>query len=149
MTLGRPRLLLVDDDIARRLELTGWLAGRWDVRPATLDEDPVRLARQLRPEGALLAMDRKVSERVLRVCRTLRTDVRAVPFVGIYEAGSRRRGAWIAMELWMASGYLGLPSDEAGVSGWVDAMARGERPSVVPERAEGALDRLRGMLRGR
>lgn len=149
MNPGRPRLLLVDDDIARRLELTGWLAARWDVRPATLDDDPVRLARQLRPEGALLAMDRKVSDRVLRVCRTLRTDVRAVPFVGLYEGGSRRRGAWIAMELWMASGYLGLPSDEPGVTGWVEAMARGERPSVVPARAEGALDRLRGMLRGR
>lgn len=148
MTAPRPRLLLVDDDTARRLEFTAALSAGWDVHPAGLDDDPLRLARGLRPGVVLLALEKARSEQVLRLCRTLRTDLRPIERVGIYEGGSRRRGSWIAMELWMADGYLGLPTDPATLSAWVDALVRGERPNQGPSREEGgALGRLRSLLR--
>jgi DNA-binding response OmpR family regulator len=148
VTPTRPRLLLVDDDHARRLEFTSALSARWDVQPVGLDDDPLRLARSLRPPVVLLALEKARSEQVLRLCRTLRTDLRPIERVGIYEGGARRRGAWIAMELWMADGYLGLPTDGATLAGWVDAVVRGDRPNQAPTRDEGgAMGRLRSLLR--
>lgn len=49
----------------------------------------------------------------------------------------------------MADGYLGLPNDAGTVATWVDALHRGERPSVPPLAGGGALNRLKDLLRSR
>lgn len=148
MIVPRPKLLLVDDDLPRRLQVTSDLGARWDVHPCTLDDDPLKLARAMRPSVVLLGMERRTSDRVLKLSRGLRTDLRPIDRVGIYEGGSRRRGPWIAMELWMADGWLGLPADAATFVRWVDALAAGEKPRFEPPAGEGgALGRLRSLVR--
>lgn len=149
MSVVRPRLLLVDDDLTRRLEHTARLSATWDVQPVSHSDEPLRIARASRPDVIVLTAERKQTEAVLRLCRTLRTDVRPARRVGVIEATTRPRGAWIAMELWMADGWLGLPNDGEVVAAWVEALHRGERPNVPPRPAGGPLNRLKDLLRSR
>lgn len=145
MTALRPRMLLVDDDVPRRLELTSIFSGRCEVQPAGYADDPVRLARTGRPDVVVLTTRGRAPETTLRMCRTLRSDVRPIRLVAIAEAGPRPRGAFVAMELWMASGYLGLPSEPERVATFIDALLRGERPQVAP--ASAAPGGLRSLWR--
>lgn len=140
----RLRLLLVDDESARRLELTAALTAGWDVHPLSWADEPLKVARAERPDIVLLASKPKQSELTFRLCRTLKTDVRPVLRVAIYEEPSRARGPWIAMELWMADGHLLLPTEPAVFAAWVEAVWRGERPAQV---AVGGGGGLGGLLR--
>ena len=148
MTAPRPRLLLIDDDTPRRLELTSILSARCDVQPAGYADDPLRLARTGRPEIVLFVTRGRAPEATLRLCRSLRTDVRPIRAVALAEAGPRPRGAFVAMELWMATGYLGLPAGPEQLLPFIEALLRGERPQVAPlTEPPGALRTLWRRLR--
>lgn len=150
MLSGRPKLLVIDDDPTRRLQSTATLAQLFDAFPLAHDEDPLRAARTRRPDIALVTLSRRDSEAGLRLVRTLRTDPRPVPRVGVLEHPPHPRGPWVAMELWMADGWLGLPANPAGLREFTEALWRGERPVRRPPAAErGALGRLVDRLRGR
>lgn len=150
MLSGRPRLLVIDDHPARRLESTATLAPLFDAFPLAHDEDPLRAARTRRPDIALVTLARRDAEAGLRLVRTLRTDPRPVPRVGVLEHPPYARGPWVAMELWMADGWLGLPADAAALRAFTEALWRGDRPVRRPPAPErGALGRLLDRLRGR
>lgn len=150
MLAARPRLLIIDDDVARRLEYTSALAGRFDAWPLADGEDPLRAARVRRPDLALVALSRRDVEAGLRLVRTLRTDTRPVPRVGVLEAGPRPRGAFVCMELWMADGWLGLPATGAEVVEFALAVHQGERPvRTGATEGGGRLARLVSRVRGR
>jgi DNA-binding response OmpR family regulator len=138
----RLKVHLVDDEPARRLELTAALTTRWDVHPLSLADEPLKAARAERPDMVLLAMRSRSSDAVLRLCRTLRTDVRPIFRVGVYEEPARARGPWIAMELWMADGHLLLPTDAETFAAWAEAVWRGERPAQGAAAQGGGVGRL-------
>lgn len=147
MLHDRPRLLVIDEEPARRLEIVAWLAAHYDAWPLPEGEDPLRSARTGRPDMALIVLGRQ-PDRALRLSRALRTDTRPVPRVGVLEGGGRPKGAFVAMELWMADGWLGLPTDEPTLVGFVGELWRGERPNqpttAAPHPVRSLLRRLRG-----
>lgn len=150
MNGSRPRLLVIDDDPARRLESTSILAQPFDAFPVAHEEDPLRAARTRRPDIALVTLSRRDTEAGLRLVRTLRTDPRPVPRVGVLEPPPYARGPWVAMELWMADGWMGVPVDAAALLEFTEALWRGERPvRRPPPPSRGLVGRLIARARGR
>lgn len=140
-----PRLLLVDEVTARRLRVAAALTGAFDVITASDGEDPLRVARSSRPDLVLVAVHRAHPEASLRLCRTLRTDVRPVRRVAVYDARARPAEAEAVMGPWLADGYLtGSRFDE--ILAFAEAVWRGERPVRNVGPAPSALARLAGRL---
>lgn len=145
----RPRLLLLEHEVARRLEAVAALAAAWDVVPVAEGEDPLRVARTRRPDVAILSVHPRRPDVVFRLCRTLRTDVRPVPRVAIVDRTGAPRDPTQVLDLWLADGYLAGPTDVARFVEFVDAVARGDRPVVAPDAPHGALTRLLRRLKAR
>jgi DNA-binding response OmpR family regulator len=145
---ARPRVLVVDDRAPDRLHVVAALAGRFDVFPLPTGDDPLRAARARRPELVLLALGRGSVDDTLRICRTLRTDVRPIAHVAVYARGRPPRTAEQVCGTWCADGYLAGPFEGPALLAFVDAVLRGERPVHLPEAAPSPLSRLVNRLRG-
>jgi DNA-binding response OmpR family regulator len=142
MLRDRPRLLVIDDDPARRIAFTSVLGAAFDAWPLPADEDPLKVARTSRPDLALVVYGGRRTDGALRLIRTLRTDTRPIPRVAAVEDGARPRGAFVARELWMADGWLGLPNEDDVLLAFAEAVWRGERPAIPAKREPGAIRRL-------
>ena len=147
--LATPHVLVVDESPRVRLRAVAALAGPFEVEPLPTGEDALRVARARRPELVLFAIHRANADDVLRMCRTLRTDVRPIERVGVYAVGRPPRPADVVMEAWRADGYLAGEWDGAALRAFVEAVLRGERPVRLPPADDGVLGRLVGRLRGR
>ncbi|MDP2315808.1 MAG: hypothetical protein Q8P41_23125 [Pseudomonadota bacterium] len=144
---ARPRVLVVDDRPRDRLHAVAALAERFDVYPLPSGEDPLRAARARRPELVLLSLSRGGVDEALRVCRTLRTDVRPIERVAVYARGRPPRTAEQVCDDWRADGYLAGDFDGAALLAFVEAVLRDERPVRLPEPSANALMRLWGRIR--
>lgn len=142
MLRDRPRLLVVDEDPARRFELTATLSARFDAWALPAEEDPLRTARNQRPDVVVVVYGGRRTDDGLRLIRALRTDTRPIERVAAIEVGARPRGGFVAMELWMADGWLALPNPPEAVEAFVGAVWRGERPKVSAVSEPGAVRRL-------
>lgn len=142
MLRDRPRLLVVDEDPARRIELTATLSGTFDAWALPAEEDPLRTARNQRPDLVVVVFGGRRGEDGLRLIRALRTDTRPIQRVAAIEVGARPRGAFVAMELWMADGWLALPNPPEAVEAFVGAVWRGERPKIPATNTPGKVRRL-------
>lgn len=142
MLRDRPRLLVVDEDPARRIELTATLSGSFDAWALPAGEDALRTARNQRPDVVVVVYGGRRTEEGLRLIRALRTDTRPIDRVAAVEFGGRPRGAFVAMELWMADGWLALPNPAAATEAFVSAVWRGERPRVPAVGEKGAIRKL-------
>jgi DNA-binding response OmpR family regulator len=124
------------------------LTSRFEVFPLPPGDDPLRAARARRPDVVLLALSRAAPDEALRLCRTLRTDVRPLDCVGIYVRGRPPRTAEQVCDIWRADGYLAGTFDSFGLLAFAEALLRGERPVLLPpEGGEGALGRFVDRLR--
>lgn len=139
--------MLVEPEVARRLEAVAALASRFDVIPVGEGEDPLRVARARRPDLAVLFVRARRADATLRLCRTLRTDVRPIARVGIVDRTGDPSPAAQAMGHWMADGYLAGAVPVADLVAFVDAVWRGERPVRLEAPAPGPLGRLLARLR--
>lgn len=146
--MDKPRLMLVEPDVARRLEAVSALASRFDVVPVAEGEDPLRVARTRRPDIAVLSVQARRPDVSFRLCRTLRTDLRPVGRVGIVDRTGRPRPPGQVLDLWLADGYLAGEPGADEVVAFVEAVWRGERPVRCEEPRLGPLARLLGRLRG-
>lgn len=144
---ARPRVLVVDDRPRDRLHVVAALAGRFDVFPLPTGEEPLRAARARRPDLVLLSLGGGGADEALRVCRTLRTDVRPIDRVAVYARGRPPRPAEAVRDTWLADGYLAGEFDGPAIVAFVEAVLRGERPMHRTEGGESALARLVGRLR--
>ena len=145
--LAPPLVLVVDADPRLRLRAVAALAGLFEVDPLAIGDDALRRARARRPNLVLFAMDRGNADEVLRMCRTLRTDVRPIDRVAVYARGRPPRPVDVVMEAWRADGYLAGDPDGPTLRAFAEAVVRGERPVRIPEGGEGVLGRIVGRLR--
>lgn len=148
MLRDRPRLLVIDDDPTRRIAFTAALGESFDAWALPEGEDPLRTTRAQRPDFALVVYGGRRTDPALRLIRTLRTDTRPITRVAAVEDASRPRGGFVAMELWMADGWLGLPNPPEAVCRFAEAVWRGERPKVPADTPPGPLRRLLKKVRG-
>jgi CheY-like chemotaxis protein len=137
-----PRLLLIDDVASRRLLAVSALASRFEVISAMDDEDPLRVARTSRPDVALIAVHRRNPDASLRLCRTLRTDVRPIRPIGLYDGNRRPQPAEQVTRAWLADGYLVGEVTGPDLVEFVDALLRGEQPVRSLGAPPSALGRL-------
>ena len=131
----RPRVLIADNLPRQRLLAVAALAPHFDVFPLAEGEDPLRVARAQRPELVLLSLSRAAPDGVLRICRTLRTDIRAIEQVAVYTVGRPLRSVEQVCDVGRADGYLAGAFDSADLLSFVEAVLRGERPVRVPDGA--------------
>lgn len=143
----RPRVLVVDDRPKDRLHVVAALAGRFDVFSLAVGEDPLRVARARRPDLVLLSLGGSGVDELLRVCRTLRTDVRPIGRVAVYARGRPPRAAAPVRDTWLADGYLAGEFDGPAIVAFAEAVLRGEGPVRLPEAAGSPLARLVDRLR--
>lgn len=149
MLRDRPRLLVIDDDPGRRIALVSTLGASFDAWPLADGDEPLRAARLQRPDVAVVVYGGRRTEAALRLIRTLRSDTRPVPHVAALEFGGRPRGAFVAMELWLADGWLELPAPPEEILEFVEATVRGERPRRPGRRGPGTLGKILNRLRPR
>jgi DNA-binding response OmpR family regulator len=147
--LVRLRLLLVDEVPARRLAAAAALSAHFDVLPLPDGEDPVRSARTLTPDLAIISLHPRKRTATLRLVRILRTDVRPVGRVGVVDRGAERASPAEVTGQWLADGYFGGDPNPAELTAFALAIARGERPVTELEpplesTARRILRRLRG-----
>jgi DNA-binding NarL/FixJ family response regulator len=144
----RPKLLLVDEERTRRLAAAAALADRFDVVTVTEGQDPVRSARAAHPDLGLVFVRARQPDAALRLARSLRTDVRAVPRVGVVD--TRRRPFPVAqvVDVWLADGFYAGPLDADAIVGFAEAVWRGDRPVVERPSEAGPFARLIRRLRG-
>ncbi len=135
----RPRVLIADDVPRQRLLTVAALAPHFEVFPLPEGDDPLREARARRPELVLLSLSRTAPDAVLRICRTLRTDIRPIERVAVYTAGRPLRSVEQVCEVWRADGYLAGDFDGADLVSFVEAVLRGERPVRAPNRGGSGL----------
>ena len=140
----RPRVLVVDATPNQRLRVVAALSSAFEPLPLGDGEDPLRVARAKRPDLVLFALDRADVDQVLRFCRTLRTDIRAIERVAVYTRGQPPRPVTTILETWRADGVLA--GDVGPIAEFAESVLRGERPVRVVE--AGALGRLVARLRG-
>ncbi len=144
---ARPRVLVVDDRPRDRLHVVAALAERFDVFPLPTGDDPLRTARARRPDLVLLSLGGGGADEALRVCRTLRTDVRPIDHVAVYVRGRPSRPPGPVRDTWLADGYLAGDLDPPAIVAFVDAVLRGEHPVHHPVGTGSPLARLVGRLR--
>ncbi len=140
-------MLVVDDHARDRLHVVAALAGRFDVFPVPSGDDPLRAARARRPELVLVSLGHGSVDDALRICRTLRTDVRPLERVAVYVRGRPPRTAEQVCETWRADGYLAGEFDGPALLDFAEAVLRGERPVRIPDVSASPLARLVGRLR--
>jgi CheY-like chemotaxis protein len=138
---------VVDESPRHRLAAVAALSPRFDATPLPHGEDPLRVARARRPDLVLLALQRGAPDDGLRLCRTLRTDVRPIERVGVYVRGRPPRSVDQVCDVWRADGYLAGECDGVAIVAFAEALLRGERPVTLPEPAEGTFERLVGRFR--
>lgn len=129
----KPRLLLVDEDTTRRLGLVAALRERYEILPLVHGEDPLQVARSLRPEVVLIVLHRARPDGTLRLCRTLRTEIMPHRHVGVLGFGPDAPPVDEVMGPWMAEGYYTGPADAGAILQFADALWRGERPRQLNE----------------
>lgn len=145
----QPQILVVDASPRFRLRVVSALTGPFQVESLPGGDDALRVARARRPELVLFAMDRANADDVLRMCRTLRTDVRPIERVAVYAHGRPPRPVDVVIDGWRADGYLAGDLDAPALLAFAEALLRGERTVSVPEAADGILGRLADRLRRR
>lgn len=124
----RPRLLLVDDDATWRLRLVGPLSVTFDVVPVGRGEDPVKAARQSRPDLAVLAVHHARPESTLRLSRVLRTDVRPVARIALYDDRPPAFRIHEVQNNGVVDGYIAPVERPEEVVALAEAVWRGEHP---------------------
>jgi hypothetical protein len=137
-----PGLLLVQDDLRERLRTVARLSPAYDVLLPALGEEPLKAARRLRPELALLCLAPYKPMANLQLCRILKTDLGPIRAVGIW-APDGQPGADEVLRDYLADGYLGGSGD---LLAFLDALARGERPRMEGAPSLGLRARLRRYL---
>ena len=125
------RLLLIDEDPRQRLLLTAFLSPHYQVEGPGPGEDPLKAARVIRPDLALLSLHRHRPDAALKLCRLLKTDLSPVRWVGIYGSGSGPPPEEV-LGPWMADGYLGGPPNAPRLLQFLEAMGRGDQPCISP-----------------
>ena len=123
----RPRLLLLEPDAAFRLGAISALREAFEVSVPEPGEDPLRFARATRPEVALLASGDRQRVEALRIARVLKTDVRAVPGLGLYARRGERGPSGPAFHDVAADGYFPELDDPAALVAFAIALGRGGR----------------------
>lgn len=145
----RIRLLLVEEDATWRLRLVSALSAEFDVQTVAHDEDPIKAARLHRPDLALIAVDHGRPASSLRLCRILKTDVRPVGKIALFDDRPPVFRLHEVQNIGVVDGYLAPVADADEVVELTRAVWRGERPFLqrgVP--AVGSLGRAwRRLLR--
>ena len=126
------RLLLVEADHTFRLRLVALLSGRFEVLVPPHGEDPLRLARATRPEVALIAAGERARGPALRLARVLKTDVRAIPALGLYTRPGEESPSAAAFASCGAEGFAGSVAEPEVLVAFLDALLRGEHPIPSP-----------------
>ncbi len=143
------RVLLIEADHTFRLRLVGMLSERFELVVPPAGEDPLRLARSSRPDIALIAAGERARPQAIRLARVLKTDVRAVPRIGLYIRPEQDGPSAAAFASTGAEGFAANVDADAVVA-LLDALLRGERPLPTPwprpQRSLAAriVERLRG-----
>ena len=146
----RLRLSIVDDDTARRLRLIAALSAAYELVVPSPGDDPLKVARASRPDIVLIASGGGARAGALRLCRVLKTDVRAVPWVGLYAREGEEFPSEAAFVAALADGFCLVGAEADPVTRLAAALAAGERPRPAPwpvartPRWKRVLDRLGG-----
>ena len=139
----KPRLLLVDEDATWRLRLVGALSSSFEVFPVSHGDDPVKLARLHRPDIALIAVHHTRPEASLRLCRILRTDVRPIGKLALYDDRLPFFRIHEVQNQGIVDGYLAPVTTGEEVVELAAAVWRGEHPFLQRgDPAVGPLGRL-------
>lgn len=142
---ARPKLLLADPNPATRLAALDALGKDWEVIPLPEEEDPVRVARKLRPAVLALAVPQGRVNNALRACRSLKTEANP-PRVALLDHGSRISDPTEALAAWLADGITSGAVDAAALPAFFAAVVAGEKPVL---RGTGSVRGLLGRLLGR
>ena len=102
----RPRLLLLDADAAFRLRAIAELREAFELTVPAAGDDPLRVARAVRPDVALFAAGGRARVDALRLTRVLKTDVRVVPAIGLYARPGEELPSEAAVRAAQADGFL-------------------------------------------
>ena len=129
-------------DLRERLRTVALLSADYDVLLPALGEEPLKAARRLRPELALLCLAPYKPMANLQLCRILKTDLGAIRAIGIW-APDGQPGAEEVLQHYLADGYLGGNGD---LRAFLAALARGERPCMEGEPPPGLRARIRRYL---
>lgn len=105
-------------------------------------QDPLRSARAAHPDLGLVFVKGRQPDAALRLARALRTDVRAVPRVGVVDTRRRPHPAASVLDTWLADGFYAGPLDAEALVSFAEAVWRGDRPVVERPPAEGGIARL-------
>jgi DNA-binding response OmpR family regulator len=140
--MSRPIVLLVDGHPHTRLARVVALRGRYDVHTLDAGQEPIRLARRLRPDAVLLVLARGRLQGVLRTCRGLKTEAARAPKVGLLDPRARLSSPETALEACLGDGYLGGVAENLALQDFVDGLLDGSRPLVIPSERPGLLHRL-------
>ncbi len=136
------RLLLIQDDLRERLRTVALLSPDYDVMIPALGEEPLKAARRLRPDLALLCLSRYRPQAQLQLCRILKTDLGPIRAIGIW-APDGQPPAEEVLASYLADGYLG---GDAQLRPFLEALARGDRPCMEGSPPAGLRARLRRLL---
>lgn len=134
-----PTVLLVDPDPRGRLRLVSALHEHFEVLLPEPEEELVRAVRRLRPAVVVLAMPRGRVGAATRDCRTIKTDGRDPPTVGLTDRWCRLPDPKATLSSCLGDGYLGGQVDALGIRRWVRNLVDGQVPAVVVGEAETTL----------
>jgi hypothetical protein len=109
-------------------------------------QDPVRTARASHPAVGLVFVKGRQPDAALRLARGLRTDVRAVPRVGVVDTRRRPHDAAHVLDVWAADGFYAGALDAEALLAFAEAVWRGDRPVVSRPAEAGPIARLIGRL---
>lgn len=133
------KVMVADPDPRGRLRAVSALHGRYDVVTPDPTEELVRAVRRLRPEVVLLAMPRGRSGQAFRSCRTLKTDGRDPPAVGLTDRWCRLGDPKASLSSCLGDGYLGGQVTPQQWLRFVGDMLEGKSPVVVMGEPEASL----------
>ena len=134
-----PKVVLVDPDARGRLRLVAALHDHFEVVVPEEGEELVRAVRRYRPQVVVLAMPRGRLNAASRECRTIKTDGRDPPAVGLTDRWCRVADPKATLSTCMGDGYLGGQVEAAEIRRWVRQLADGKSPVVVLGEAETTL----------
>lgn len=146
----RLRLSIVDNDAALRLRLIAALSADYELVVPAPGDDPLKVARSSRPDIVLIASGGGARAAALRLCRVLKTDVRAVPWVGLYARDGEAFPSEAAFVAALADGFCLVGTEVDHLVRFASALAAGTHPRPRPwpaartPRWKRVLDRLGG-----